>query len=168
MKRLRVAILAAVMASGLAGVPTASAVGACIGPITKSAVYTYADRFSNVMWGDPVRYYKFKMTGRFCYDSLGNAWGVSPITWAVVSGPFIGLSNNPVYVTGSGFAYAKIAYGYYRVSGDAVIKIRIGPKLKISGVNGRFTAFDTEAFVVNGAGQILHDFDPVFVSAVLQ
>jgi hypothetical protein len=166
MKRLATLLLAIVLlAAGLALAPAVRGVGACIGPITKSAVYTYADRYAAYVFGDPVKYYKFKMTGTFCYDSLGNAWGAGTIKWANIQGPFIGLLSTPVYVRSDGFAYAKLTGGYQL---PQHLVLRIGPRLKISGVNGRFTAFDTTAAVVTESGQIAHEFDPVFVSAVLQ
>ena len=165
MKRLVALLSATVLLAALALAPAVNGVGPCIGPITKSAVYTYADRYASYMYGDPVKYYKFKLTGRFCYDSFGNAWGQGAITWSNVQGPLIGLLSTPVYVRSSGFAYAKLTAGYQL---PQHLILRIEPKLKISGVNGRFTAFDTTARVITESGQWAHEFDPVFVSAVLQ
>ncbi len=166
MKRLaRLLLATTLLTAGFALAPAAQGVGACIGPITKSAVYTYADRYASYMYGDPVKYYKFKMTGRFCYDSLGNAWGQGSITYASLSGPFIGLIKSPSYVRSSGYAYATLTAGYHM---PQHLILRIEPKLKISGVNGRFTAFDTTAKVITEAGVSAPEFSPVFVSAVLQ
>lgn len=168
-RRLKVIVAAATVMSGLLFAPAVHGVGACIGPITKSAIYTYQDRFGYLNFGDPVKISKFKLTATFCYDSLGNAWGTAPITWKPISGAyFVGISNNPVYVRSDGFAYAKLSFGFYKIN-DGTLRLRIEPKLKISGVNGRFTAFDTGAVIINPVtGTTYREYDPVFVSAALQ
>lgn len=168
MRIARLLVATAMLTTVLALAPSATAaVGPCIGPITKSAIYTYQNAYDQVQFDEPVRYHKFKLTATFCYDSFGNAWGAGPISYQVISGAFVGISNLPKYVTSSGFAYATIQFGFYKVL-DPVIRQRIAPVLKISGVNGRFTAFDNQAAVVSGTGAVLSGYGNVFVSAALQ
>lgn len=169
MRRFIAVLTAAVLLTAFARVEDTRAVGACIGPITKSAVYTYADRYAHILYGDPVIYSKFKLTGTFCYDGMGHAWGTSPITWQRVSGSaFLGISNYPTYVVITGYAYADLEYGYFAVYfSPPSTKMRIHPRLRINGTTGSFYAFDNGASLVNGAGQTMPDYDPVFVSATI-
>jgi hypothetical protein len=167
-----VALLAAcglLVGSSFASPAAVGAHGACIGPMTKSAVFTYADRFEyETGFGDSVHYYRFKLTGTFCYDALGNAWAPTPTIKAVpLSGPYQNAVQPPYYRTGTNYAEAYLNYGVYIAAGSNN-QIRIYPRLRINGTTGRFTATDTSARVTTKGGDTLPEFGPVFVAAALQ
>ena len=134
---------------------------------TKSATYTYADRFE---WyngfGSQIYYNKIKLTGTFCWDGT-KVWaksGTKP-TYSNVSGPYINATQPPYYSSGTGYTMSYLNYGVYAVrSGLGPVYMRVYPRLRV-GINGFTSAFDNSAKIANNLGTAYHEYDPVFVSA---
>ena len=159
--------VALVLVSVLGSATPALARGACIGPITKSAIYKYADRWDWYLFGGAIKYSEIKLTATFCYDSMGNAWATKTPTVSRVSGAAWAYSiPTPTVVVTSTGAYARFQ-GYLVMFMDVpgTNLIRVNPRLTINGTTGRWTASDTQSTAITDGGAILTYLNPTFVSA---
>jgi hypothetical protein len=156
--------------SSLGSAAPVGAVGACI-PSTKSAVFTYADRFMHYYEADAVTYVKLKLTAHFCRDTLGNAWGAPPLTYSIVQGAFLGRDGVFDYVRPvAGLVYARMHSGYFAVRMPGYpweLRIRVEPRLRMN-AQGQYYAYDGGSAVINNQGTTETDLMPTFVSAALQ
>ena len=171
MKRLSSILVVATLLGGLAGAVNPAAVAAATVCSQKSAIYTYIDRTETFLFNGPPHFYQVKLTASMCYDGLGNAYLMKGTTPAItrLSGGWAYSPPTPTVVVQAGLAYVKdTAYMMCIADSSGWWMIRIEPRLRISGVNGLWYAYDGGSSAVTGSGQTIPELNPVFVSAVLQ
>lgn len=152
----------------LASAPPVSAVGACIGPILKSATFTYTDDSDAIQGGGPVKYAKIKVTVSLCRDTLGNEWAAALPTWSIPSGS-LGLdavtSRTNTAVTNG--VRGKV-HAVYFAAVSLGVRLHVQPYVQgvWSGGSWVWTKGDLGRYYLDGYGSLITLYDPTPFSSV--
>lgn len=151
----------------LAAAPATAAVGACIGPVLKSATFTYTDDSDVIQSAGPLRYAKIRMTVSLCRDSLGNEWAAALPTFTIPSGS-VGWEN---YVSRDTYAVTNgirsRIHGIYYAAVGLGIRLHVRPWIQgvWTGSAWSWTKGDLGPYYMNEGGIVVHDYDPIPISS---
>jgi hypothetical protein len=158
-------MLALVLAASAATVVTSvtEAHGACIGPISRSATFTYTDRSGYIQSGTPIRYAKIKVTASVCHDSQGNVWAAALPNYSIPAGStgFLGVSSRDSVAITHGVRCRL--HGTFRATAALSFLLHVRPYLQATESNGvlSWSKGDLGPYFSDGSGAIIHDYDPV-------